>query len=355
MDSPSGRATGDFHWGSTLWHEMAHVFTLEVTDHRVPRWLSEGISVFEEWRTGPVPGVAVTPDALVALRNGKFLPVAELDAGFIRPQYRNQVQVSYMQAGLVCLFIEQRWGFDQLAALLRQFTRDTSTQAAVEATFKMSSAEFDKQFDAFVRSRYATMLARGEEWQKLAQEAAKAGEQERWADAIEPARQAIEIYPEFTAEGSPYEVLALAQEKTGRAEEAIATLLRYRKAGGWGPDALRQLAKLLDAAGRTSEANEALAALNYVDPLKPDLHAQLGERLLAAGAAADSLREFGVMLALDSHDTAPADFGMARAYAALGDKVASRRHLLDALASAPHYKPAQDLLLKTIEERSKNE
>src|SRR5690606_1411900 len=31
MDSPSGRASGEFHWGSTLWHEMAHVFTLEVT------------------------------------------------------------------------------------------------------------------------------------------------------------------------------------------------------------------------------------------------------------------------------------------------------------------------------------
>ena len=40
MDSPSARAGGDFHWGSTLWHEMAHVFTLSATGHRVPRWLS---------------------------------------------------------------------------------------------------------------------------------------------------------------------------------------------------------------------------------------------------------------------------------------------------------------------------
>lgn len=355
MDSPSGRATGDFHWGSTLWHEMAHVFTLEATDHRVPRWLSEGISVFEEWRTGPTPGVAVTPDALMALHDGKFLPVAELDAGFIHPQYQNQVQVSYMQAGLVCLFIEQRWGFGQLSALLHQFTRDTSTQAAMEATFKMSSSEFDKQFDVFVRSRYAAVLAHGDEWQKLNQAARKAVREERWADAIEPARRALEIYAEFTANDSAYEVLALAQEKTGHRDDAIATLLQYRKAGGWEPQALRKLAALLDSAGRTSEANEVLAALNYVDPLNVDQHAQLGERLLAAGAAPDSVREFQVMLALDSHDPAPANFGLARAYGALGDKAASRRHLLDALASAPHYKPAQDLLLHTIEERSKNE
>jgi tetratricopeptide (TPR) repeat protein len=355
MDSPSGRATGDFHWGSTLWHEMAHVFTLEATDHRVPRWLSEGISVFEEWRTGPTPGVAVTPDALIALRDGKFLPVADLDAGFIHPQYQNQVQVSYMQAGLVCLFIEQRWGFGQLSALLHQFTRDSSTQAAIEATFRMSSSEFDKKFDAFVRSRYAAVLAHGEEWQKLNQAARKAAREEHWADAIEPARRALEIYPEFTANDSAYEVLALAQEKTGHTDDAIATLLQYRKAGGWEPQALRKLAALLDSAGRTGEASEVLAALNYVDPLNVDQHAQLGERLLASGAAPDSMREFQVMLALDPRDPAPANFGLARAYGALGDKAASRRHLLDALASAPHYKPAQDLLLHTIEERSKNE
>ncbi len=155
MDSPSGRAAGDFHWGSTLWHEMAHVFTLSVTEHRVPRWLSEGISVFEEWRTGPTPGIAVSPRALDVFREGKFLPVATLDEGFIRPAYEDQVQVSYMQSGLLCYFIEQKWGFDKLVALLREFTKDTTTAAAVEATFKMSPKDFDKEFDTFLKQRFS--------------------------------------------------------------------------------------------------------------------------------------------------------------------------------------------------------
>ena len=158
MDSPSGRASGDFHWGSTLWHEMAHVFTLSVTDHRVPRWLSEGISVFEEWRTGPTPGIAVSSRALDVFRDGKFLPIATLDEGFIRPDYEDQIQVSYMQSGLICYFIEQKCGFDKLVALLRQFTRDTNTAAAVEATFKMPPADFDKEFNAFLKTRFKTIL-----------------------------------------------------------------------------------------------------------------------------------------------------------------------------------------------------
>src|SRR5918994_1850110 len=148
MDSPSGRASGDFHWGSTLWHELAHVFTLEATDHRVPRWLSEGISVFEEWRTGPTPGVVVPPDVITALSEDKFLPVSDLDSGFIRPTYPNQIQVSYVQAGLICLFVEQRWGFERLSTLLHQFDRaNVTTAAAVQATFKMAPADFDKEFD----------------------------------------------------------------------------------------------------------------------------------------------------------------------------------------------------------------
>jgi cellulose synthase operon protein C len=184
MDSPSGRASGDFHWGTTLWHEMAHVFTLSMTGNRVPRWLSEGVSVFEEWRTGPTPGVVVTPDIIAALREDRFLPVADLDAGFIRPEYPNQVQVSYTQAGLICLFIEQRWGFEQLPTLLRQFNKETSTRAAIEATLRMPADEFDQQFIAFVRQRYAAPLARFEEWKQSSLRARKAADNEQWRDVM---------------------------------------------------------------------------------------------------------------------------------------------------------------------------
>lgn len=355
MDSPSGRTTGDFHWGSTLWHEMAHVFTLEATDHRVPRWLSEGISVFEEWRTGPTPGVVVTPDAITALKDGKLLPVATLDSGFIRPEYPNQVQVSYMQAGLVCLFVEQRWGFEKLSALLHQFTRNTTTKAAIETTFKMSTEEFDKQFDAFARERYKNLLPRVEEYQQAYESLRKALADEKWQDAIEPARKAIEIYPEHSGSGSPYLLLAHALEKSGQRDQAITALQQYRKAGGWDPSALRDLAQWLEKAGRADEATELLIALNYVDPLNAAQHSQLGERLLSSGKSAEALREYQVLLAIEAHDPAPANFGMARALRAQGDKTASRRHVLDALAAAPHYKPAQDLLLQLIEERKSND
>ncbi|MDY6945418.1 MAG: tetratricopeptide repeat protein [Pseudomonadota bacterium] len=352
MDSPSGRAPGDFHWGSTLWHEMAHVFTLEVTDHHVPRWLSEGISVFEEWRTGPTPGVAVPPETMAALDQKQFLPIAELDSGFIRPSYPNQIQVSYMQAGLVCLFIEQRWGFEQLGVLLRQFDGKRSTAAAIEATFKIAPAAFDEQFDTFVRTRFANLLANFSEWQTQQQAARQAIQKERWAEAIEPARRAVTLYPENTGGDSAHLLLARALDKLDRRPDAIDALEAYRRAGGWDPVALKELARWLDEAGRADQATEVMLALNYAEPLNPDLHAQLGERLLTAGRARDALREFQALLALQALDEAPAHYGMARALREMGDKAGSRRHLLEALETAPHYKPAQALLLQMIEERT---
>ena len=138
MDSPTGRADDDFHWGTTLWHEMAHVFTLEATNHLVPRWFSEGVSVYEEWSTGPLPGRHIPLPVLAAIKEDKFLPVAELDRGFIRPTYEAQVIVSYMQAGLICEYIAGRFGQEALARMLEEFRDGKDTAQAIQAALGIS-------------------------------------------------------------------------------------------------------------------------------------------------------------------------------------------------------------------------
>jgi cellulose synthase operon protein C len=353
MDSPAGRSRGDFHWGSTLWHEIAHVFTLEATDHRVPRWLSEGISVYEEWRTGPTPGVALPPETIQALREDKMLPIEDLDAGFIRPSYPQQIQVSYMQAGLVCLFIEQRWGFDRIARLLEEFAEPTTTAKAIQAALEISPSAFDREFDAFVNERFAAPIGNFDAWQKALQTAHEAVKQQDWSAAIDSASQAVGHYPQHVGPGSAALVLGHALNKAGRRAEAIAALKAYRDAGGWEPDALLELARWLDEAGDQGAATEVFGAVNYVDPMNTDLHSRLGERLLTAGDAAAALREFRVLRAIEGADPATAHFGAARALRVLGNPDESRRELLDALAAAPHYRPAQALLLETIEERTR--
>jgi tetratricopeptide (TPR) repeat protein len=352
MDSPSGRKSGDFHWGSTLWHEMAHVFTLGATRHRVPRWLSEGLSVFEEWTTGPTPGVAITPQVLDVYAEGKFLPVAKLDDGFMRPTYEGQVQMAYMQAGLICLFADQRWGFQKLAQFLRAFNDDAMTTAvAVRNVFGVDAEKFDSEFNGFVKQRFAPYLADPKRWTTQMQRAHAMLEARNFPAAREAAQASILMLPEFTGGGSAYEVLASAEEGANNNAAAIAALTSWRKAGGWDPALLRKLGTLLLAANREPEAAEVLAAVNYGDPLTVEGHDQLGALLLAQRKGADALREYQVLLALAPLDTAAANFGLARAHRLNGDAAEARRHLLEALDTAPNFRPAQKLLLEMTGDR----
>ena len=66
---------------------MSHVFILTATNHRVPRWFTEGLAVHEETQASPEWGDRITPDIVVAIRDKKLLPVADLDRGFVRPEY----------------------------------------------------------------------------------------------------------------------------------------------------------------------------------------------------------------------------------------------------------------------------
>src|ERR1700722_3689376 len=150
MDSPSGRKPGDFHWASTLRHEMSHVFILAATNHRVPRWFTEGLAVHEETQASPEWGDSITPDIIVALRDHKLLPVADLDRGFIHPEYATQVLVSYFEAGRMCDYIQQHFGAQKLLDLVQQFAIPRSTPEAVRTVLGMAPEAFDKEFQAWL-------------------------------------------------------------------------------------------------------------------------------------------------------------------------------------------------------------
>jgi tetratricopeptide (TPR) repeat protein len=346
MDSPSGRADNDFHWGTTLWHEMAHVFTLEATNHLVPRWFSEGVSVYEEWSTGPLPGRHIPLHVLRAIKEDKLLSVAELDSGFIRPSYEGQVMVSYMQAGLACQYIEQRWGQSAFVDMLAAFTRGDDTIAAIERALGVDAAEFDSGFEQFIAGEFGAALAALDGWQEQMRSAHEARDAEDWEAALAAASAAIAGLPEYVGEGSGYLVKSEAHAALGQDGAALAALETYWQHGGHLPAALKDLARRLDAAGRDTDAIDVLSDLLQVVPLDGALHGDLGDRLLRAGRADDALREYQALLVLNPHDQARAHFRLATAYRALEDSAKTREHLLYALEIAPHYREAQDMLLE---------
>jgi tetratricopeptide (TPR) repeat protein len=166
MDSPSGRKPGSFHWASTLWHELSHVFVLTATRHRVPRWFTEGMAVHEETAVSPDWGDRLDPEAIRAIKEKKLLPVAQLDRGFIRPSYPSQVIVSYFQAGRICDYIAGKWGYDTLLAMMHSFAESKSTPEVVEKHLSMKAEEFDKQFLAWLDTQTKKTVEGFAQWRE---------------------------------------------------------------------------------------------------------------------------------------------------------------------------------------------
>lgn len=348
MDSPTGRADDSFHWGTTLWHEMAHVFTLEATNHLVPRWFSEGVSVYEEWSTGPLPGRHIPLQVLAAIKEDKFLPVAELDRGFIRPTYEAQVIVSYMQAGLICEYIAGRFGQSGLEGMLRQFAAGKDTAEAIEGALGITPAKFDEGFSVYVTEQLGTTLAGLERWQELLAELHEVVQKEDWRLAVAKAADTIAAFPDYVDEGSAYIAKARAHRELGETALGTETLLEYRRRGGHDPDALMALARALGQAGRSDDAIAVFEDILMVAPLRPEVHLEFGDRLSAAGRHAEALVEYQALLAMNPQDLADAHYRVAKAYVALADKAKGREHLLYALEIAPHYREAQQLLLEVL-------
>lgn len=346
MDSPSGRPPGQFHWASTLWHEMSHVFTLTMTNSHVPRWFTEGLAVHEETAASPEWGDRLGPDEISAIKNKQLLPIAELDRGFVHPVAPTQVIVSYFQAGRICDYINNKWGWDTLLAMLHDFSSNVETADVIRKELKMEPAAFDKEFLAWVEADTKKQVDHFDEWKSETKVLVQAAQKKDNDTVLKIGPGIRDMYPDFVEPGNAYELIANAYIAKGDKPAAIDELLRWVHAGGRNPDSIMQLGKLLTEANRKKEAIEILERLNDIYPEADGLHQKLGNLYLDAANGAGAVREFKSAIAAKPLDIAQAHYDLARAYHLNHQDDQAKDELLASLETAPGFRPAQKLLLE---------
>ncbi len=346
MDSPSGRKPGDFNWGATLWHEMSHVFILTATNHRVPRWFTEGLAVHEEGAAHPAWANRLTPEVVAAIRDKKLLPVADMDRGFIYPDYPAQVIVSYFQAGTICDYIHEHWGDAALLGMVHSFAERKTTPQAIEANLHRTPAQFDTEYAAWLDKRAGATVANFDKWRAQLRALSALAEAKQNEAVLKAAPEVIRLYPEYVGDANAYEFLAAAQLARDKKQEGSATLAAYAAVGGENPTALKQLATLQESLGQPTEAAATLAAINFIYPEDEALHRHLAELLLAQSNAPGAVKEDTAVLALNPLDKAGAEYALAQAYLAAGDRAKAEESVLASLENAPGFRPAQKLLLQ---------
>ena len=370
MDSPTARRLGDYNWASVFWHELAHTFHLAASDNRVPRWFSEGLAVHEQRKARPGWGHQPSIGFLQAYLQGRLKKVSELNDGFMRPDYPQQVGYSYLQASLVFDLIEQRYGFDAIRRMLEGYRDGRQTEELFETVLGVPVQEFDEIFDRHMRQRFSSPLAglaeMGEAPGPDADIAAlqaharthpgslltrlRLGIQlfaaERYAEAEVELKEVIRIFPGFGGSDSPYWYLAQIHRQRGELEAAASALARLDAISESHYQALVAQADILAELGRSEESARALDKAVLVWPYEIGLHRRLAELHAELGNHEGAVRERGAVVALEPVDRAEAYYRLAVAQRDAGDLEGARRSVMGALEIAPNYEAALEFLLE---------
>ena len=146
LDSPGALPAGAFCWRSTLHHELAHVFHLQMTEGRVPRWFTEGLSVHEEEVANPSWNRNMDRALVDAVANGTVRGLAAIDGAF-----RTDVMWAYFQAGRMLRWIEREFGAPKVREMLALYGKDLDNEAVVKKALGLDAAAFDQAFLADCR------------------------------------------------------------------------------------------------------------------------------------------------------------------------------------------------------------
>ena len=384
IDSPSARTLGEFNWGSTVWHEIGHTFTLGMTDFRIPRWFSEGLSVYEERLAREGWGDDVTVGFLVARLRDQLLPTSIITDGFMRPTYPQQVANSYLQAGLICELIEREWGFEAILGLLDAYRTGQSTEDAFRKVIGVELDEFDETFFAYLDELYAGPLeslrpalarmtldaenmagrpplppsptqlqsdAESNPDDFLAQLgwATYLYQEGRYDEARSYLERSKDLFPGYAEANSPYWYLAMIAKEEGDPRRAIDELGELAAINEKHYQANIELAGLHEALREADKAAEALERIVYIYPLEIEAHQRLAGLYEEIGVAGLTVRERQAVVALEPVDMAEALYQLARAQVGAGDLADAKRSVLGALEIAPGFPAAQDLLLAIVE------
>ena len=382
------------NWQEIVWHEFMHVITLQMTGNRMPRWLSEGISVFEEREGRTYWGRSQGLDLVRAFEQDKLLHVADLNSGFSGAQNSADLGFAYFQAYLVVDFIADEYGFEKLVELVDQYAFIKEEEERFDEVFDQSLGQFDAAFRAWIDRRVSEinvyvhsedlpdegdghghgvrenssailaelynnvslkqhMRARIEENDRDFQAYLQLGivlfKEESLFEAKQYLNQAYELLPSYTGYPSPPLVLSQIYEQEGDREAQLQQLELLLQ------NLQHDYASAIILAEAALEENNFERAEYYidraiqVDPYRVDVHllkANYAERI---GDSALAVTEYEVLLKLEINDPAEAQTNLAQAYLNNGQALQAKENILRALEMAPSYQRAQKILLQSID------
>lgn len=374
-NSPASQKETPTNWQAVLWHEFCHVVTLEKTRNRMPRWLSEGISVYEERQAGGTWGQRMTPKHRMRIINRGVASVRDMSGTFLRPEKPEDLMFAYYQSSLLVQCLIEKYGIEAIKKILDDLATGLPVEAAIER-HTASINQIDQEFHDYA-IEMANRLAPDLDWEQYDLSGIKDDDDpdrlERWvadhpssiqgltmlADQLVTRRefekakkslqQLIQLYPEQTGLDSPYVILAAIHRELKETADERRVLQQYVEQTDDAKSALLRLIELQSADEDWAAAAASVRRLLEVNPLLPQAQKSRANASEQLGNVPDAILGLEAWLLMDPEDPAEAHFRLARLLQQ-SQRPGAKSHVLAALEAAPRYREAQRLLLKILRE-----
>lgn len=373
--SPATQGEQPSNWEAVLWHEFCHTVTLTKTKNKMPRWVSEGISVYEEEQENRSWGHWMLPRYREIILEGKGTALGELSSAFLTAKTSFDLQFAYYQSALAVAFFVDRHGLEALKLALTDMGAGVEVNDALARHSGVGLEGLNRQFVEYARKK-AAGLAPNATWEKpdlppnsesekltnwvkkhpksfwgLQRLASQYAREENWALVAQTATELKELFPEYLGSENAYELLGGAYRKTADVAKERAILEEWATRDSAASGAYTRLAELAERERDWRSAATNARRLLAVNPLIPAPHRALARASEELGDSHEAIAAYRALLQLGEPDEANIHYRLAISFQRNGDGEQARREVLKALETAPRFLDAHRLLLQLVDKK----
>lgn len=144
-----------FNVGMTLWHELAHVFHIQLSANHVPRWFTEGLAEYETLIARPEWRREQDTELYLAFVSGRLPKVSAMNEAFTRAEDISDVAVAYYASTQIVHMLVEKFGYPKVREMLVLWAKGKPSSAVFQTALGVSGEALDKMFEGYLAQRLA--------------------------------------------------------------------------------------------------------------------------------------------------------------------------------------------------------
>ena len=332
----------------------------------MPRWLSEGISVYEERQRNISWGQSMDPNYREMILGTGLVPVSQLSGAFLQPKTPMHLQFAYYESSLVVEYWIEKYGIEVLRRLLEDLAigmpasealkRAPGTLESLDIEFRdyaMAMAakygegvDFDRA-NAEEKTNVETWLAEHpESYWGLRGQCQVMVNTKKWDEALVIAEKLRTLLPEDCSNEGVYAILANIYRVKENDEEERSALVALTERSSDCREALLRLIEIDEKRSDWSSLEKWCEQMQAINPIRSDLQQMRSMTYEKLGNATKAAEALSACLDLQPTDPANVHYRLALSLESLGRNELAKRQVLMALEESPRYKAALELLVR---------